>query len=42
MNVTFHGVRKIEYDNKGLPRVPYPALYSDNAVLADFDFSDFG
>lgn len=40
--VTFHGVGKIEYDNKGLSGVPYPALHSDSAVLVDFDFSDFG
>lgn len=40
--VTFHGVGKIEYDNKGLSGAPYPALHSDSAVLADCDFSDSG
>lgn len=35
--VTFHGVGKIGYDNKGLSGVPYPTLYSDSVVLADFD-----
>ena len=40
--VTFHGVGKIERDNKGLSGVPYPALHSDSVVLEDFNFSDFG
>lgn len=33
---------KIEYDNKGLSGVPYPALHSDRVVLADFDGMGFG